>query len=93
MYLGRTRLRASTEFLLLGLVGALVAWASRAPEEPLARAQYFCTPVVAAAQAAGRLESALSDAGQVVPPDHGWRLDPQRDCPRVLLRFTSVPGA
>lgn len=93
MYLGRTRMRVSTELLLLGLFAAFAAWVSRAPAEPEARAEYFCAPVVAASLMADHVESALSDTGQVVPPAHAWHVDPQRDCPRVLLRLTAGPGA
>jgi hypothetical protein len=81
-------MRVSTEIILLALVSALAGWAARAPEEPLARAHYYCRPLVAAAQVAGRFEAALRDGGQIIPPTTAWRFDVQRDCARVMVRLT-----
>jgi hypothetical protein len=76
--------RYSIDLFFLGLVGAVAAWAGRAPSDPPARAGYLCAPVVAVARTALALEAALSDDGLVIPPMHP-RFDPERSCTRLVL--------
>lgn len=82
-------MRRSTELILLAAIGLLVDWAARAPAGAHERARYLCAPVLAVTRAAARLEAAVSDGGQVVPPVSAWRFEPQRDCARAMLRLTS----
>jgi len=82
-----------TEILALAALAAVASWASHAPAAPLAHAQYLCRPLRMLVEEAALAEAALSDADQVVPPEHPWLPEIPRGCVRAVLRLSSDAGA
>jgi hypothetical protein len=74
---------------LLGflLLLACYGWFSRAPAQPVARANYLCAPVGSLARIAERLREALSDQDLVIPPEQAAAPDLALDCARIVLRL------
>ena len=82
-------MRYSGEVLVLGIVVAIGGWYARAPLEPPRRAAYLCAPVGAAVRSVARLQAALSDHDQVVPPIEARLPDLPMDCARLVLRWNA----
>jgi len=80
-------MRYSHEVLLAGALLAAAGWYARAPTDTAGRAAYLCAPIDTATQLIVRLQAALSDHDQVVPPFDSRMPDLARDCQRLILRL------
>lgn len=79
--------RYAGEVLALGLAVGVAGWYGRAPQEAYPRAAYLCAPVGAAVHYASRLQAALDDHDQLVPPLDARLPDLVTDCERLVLRL------
>ena len=80
-------MRYAGEVLAVTVAVAVGGWYARAPGEAQGRAAYLCAPVATATRTAARLEAALSDHDQVVPPIQARLPDLATDCVRLVLRL------
>ena len=77
--------RLSVDLLFLSLIGAIAAWAARAPADPPARAAYLCEPVMVATNAAAALHAAVLDNGNIIAPTPAWYPDAGHICMRLVM--------
>lgn len=80
--------RLSVDLLFIGLIGAAVGWAARAPAQPQARAAYLCRPVIVAATTVAQLEALAREDEGVVPPTPPWRSTPGEACQSLVVRVS-----